>query len=123
MTMPHALPLAIDWHYVPALLFVLALVVAYLLRTRSALTQRFRLQVIDELQPSKDRVWLLKNLSPRETEIARLVAEGKRNQDIAHELSIAEHTVETHLTHIYQKLGISNRVELTRAIGDLLEHL
>jgi predicted ArsR family transcriptional regulator len=39
------------------------------------------------------------------------VAHGKQNKEIAEALSIAVHTVERHLTHIYQKLAVSNRTE------------
>ncbi len=113
----------VDWHYVPVVVFVLALVIAFWLR--SSLAHRFHSALVDHGHgpPSHDREWLLGNLSPRETEIARLVAQGQRNHDIAHILGIGEHTVETHLTHIYQKLGISNRVELTLVVSDLLDHL
>jgi len=51
-------------------------------------------------------------LSEREKQITRLVAEGKHNREIASELDISARTVETHLTSIYGKLGISSRVEL-----------
>lgn len=49
-------------------------------------------------------------LSPRETEIAGLVARGLSNTDIAAELVISLGTVKTHLTNITGKLGVANRV-------------
>jgi DNA-binding NarL/FixJ family response regulator len=52
-------------------------------------------------------------LSPREQEVACLVAEGMSNQDIASELKLGEHTVRNYLFHIFNKLGLSSRVELT----------
>jgi two-component system, NarL family, nitrate/nitrite response regulator NarL len=51
-------------------------------------------------------------LSKRETEVANLVAEGLPNKEIAPRLGITEHTVSNYLFHIYNKLGISSRVEL-----------
>ena len=51
-------------------------------------------------------------LSKREEEVVRLVAEGLSNHDIAQQLHLSDHTVKNHLFHIFEKLGISNRVEL-----------
>lgn len=53
-------------------------------------------------------------LSSREREIARLVALGLRNAEVARKLSITEATVKTHLNNIFQKLNVRDRVELTR---------
>lgn len=53
-------------------------------------------------------------LSPRETEVLRLVALGHTNREIAARLKISVRTVETHRTHLQQKLGLSARPELTR---------
>jgi DNA-binding NarL/FixJ family response regulator len=50
-------------------------------------------------------------LTERETEILGLVAEGLANKEIARRLSIAEKTVKTHLTNIFQKLGVQSRVQ------------
>ena len=49
-------------------------------------------------------------LSPRETEILRLIARGDSNKHIARELDIAETTVKIHVQHILRKLNLSNRV-------------
>lgn len=50
------------------------------------------------------------SLSPRETEILRLIARGDSNKHIARALDIAETTVKIHVQHILRKLGLANRV-------------
>jgi len=54
----------------------------------------------------------LNALSPREEEVFRHVARGLRNGEIAEKLSISEETVKTHLSRIFRKLGVRDRVEL-----------
>jgi len=56
--------------------------------------------------------WL--SLTPAERDVARLVAEGLANKDIAAQLFVSPRTVQTHLTHVYGKLGIASRVQLAR---------
>jgi DNA-binding NarL/FixJ family response regulator len=51
-------------------------------------------------------------LTEREIEIARAVVAGYTNKEIARRSSISENTVKSHLMHIFNKLGASNRVEL-----------
>jgi two-component system NarL family response regulator len=50
-------------------------------------------------------------LTMRELAVLRLLADGKTNKEIGAELSIAEGTVKVHLTHLFEKLGVSNRTE------------
>lgn len=57
-------------------------------------------------------------LTPTEGRIAELVAEGKRNKEIAASLFVSVATVEAHLTRIYRKLEIRTRSELTRLVVD-----
>jgi RNA polymerase sigma factor (sigma-70 family) len=52
-------------------------------------------------------------LSPRETDVVRMVAKGLRNKEIAKELKITEGTVKSYLHSIYEKLEVKGRVELT----------
>ena len=52
-------------------------------------------------------------LTPREVEVVKMVATGMRNKQIAERLNITEGTVKIHLHSIYQKLGVSGRVELS----------
>jgi two-component system, NarL family, response regulator NreC len=53
-------------------------------------------------------------LSPRETDVLKLMALGHTNREIGEQLSLSVRTVETHRAHIQQKLGLSSRPELTR---------
>jgi two-component system response regulator NreC len=53
-------------------------------------------------------------LSPRETEVLKLMALGYTNREIGEQLDLSVRTVETHRGHIQQKLGLSSRPELTR---------
>ncbi len=58
------------------------------------------------------------DLTPRETEVLRLIARGETNAEIAAELELSVRTVETHRTRIQQKLGLAGRPEL---VGYALE--
>jgi DNA-binding NarL/FixJ family response regulator len=51
-------------------------------------------------------------LTPREEQVVALVAEGMSNRDVSMELKLSEHTVKKYLFRIFDKLGVSNRVEL-----------
>ena len=51
-------------------------------------------------------------LSDKEKEIVLMIGQGFRNKEIAAKLYISESTVKTHLSHIFQKLGIKNRSQL-----------
>jgi DNA-binding NarL/FixJ family response regulator len=51
-------------------------------------------------------------LTKREQELVPLVADGLTNREISTELGVSEHTIKNHLFRIYEKLGISSRVEL-----------
>jgi DNA-binding NarL/FixJ family response regulator len=51
-------------------------------------------------------------LSPREEQVVNLVAEGIGNREVAQQLGIKENTVKKSLLRVYDKLGVSNRVEL-----------
>jgi DNA-binding NarL/FixJ family response regulator len=53
-----------------------------------------------------------RTLNKREHQIVNLVAEGFSNREVAHKLSLTEHSVSDHLSRIYGKLGISSLVEL-----------
>jgi DNA-binding CsgD family transcriptional regulator/tetratricopeptide (TPR) repeat protein len=57
------------------------------------------------------------SLTPTERSVVTLVADGLRNREIADRLFISPRTVETHLTHVFGRLGISSRTELVALAG------
>jgi DNA-binding CsgD family transcriptional regulator len=54
------------------------------------------------------------SLTPTERDVVGLVSEGLGNKDIATRLFVSPRTVQTHLTHVYGKLGLSSRVQLVQ---------
>jgi LuxR family maltose regulon positive regulatory protein len=50
-------------------------------------------------------------LTDREREVLRMIALGKRNQEIAHELVVTLDTVKKHATHVFEKLGVASRTQ------------
>ncbi|HVQ99266.1 MAG TPA: LuxR C-terminal-related transcriptional regulator, partial [Mycobacterium sp.] len=54
------------------------------------------------------------SLTPTEQDVVRLVSEGLANNDIATRLFVSPRTVQTHLTHVYTKLGLTSRVQLAQ---------
>jgi two-component system, NarL family, response regulator NreC len=65
----------------------------------------------DPSQQVEDNLALL---TDRECEVLRLIAQGKRNKEIAAELSVSVNTVETHRKHIMEKLDLHNTAEIVR---------
>ena len=53
------------------------------------------------------------SLTDTECRIAGLVAQGKTNREVASAMFVTENTVQTHVRHIFQKLGVRSRTELT----------
>ena len=51
------------------------------------------------------------SLTGREIEVLRLLAEGFTNTEIAGLLSISQHTVKSHVTHIFNKIGVNDRTQ------------
>lgn len=56
-------------------------------------------------------------LTPSELRVARMAAEGRTNREIAQALVVTPKTVETHLRHAFQKLGVGRRTELAAALA------
>ena len=54
------------------------------------------------------------SLTPTELHVARLVDDGLPNRDIATRMFVSPRTVQSHLRHIYSKLGVSSRVQLAQ---------
>ena len=50
-------------------------------------------------------------LTPRETEVLRLVRQGLANKQIARRLGISERTVKAHLTSVFARIGVSDRTQ------------
>jgi ATP/maltotriose-dependent transcriptional regulator MalT len=61
---------------------------------------------------SEDPTWA--TLTQSELRVVRLVAEGLTNREVADRLYLSPHTVDSHLRHVFTKLGVNSRVELTR---------
>jgi DNA-binding NarL/FixJ family response regulator/tetratricopeptide (TPR) repeat protein len=89
---------------------------------------RFRDQVESELRrlghsttyrrsaPGQGDTFGVDSLTGRELEVAGLVLDRRTNREIAEELFLSTKTVETHMRHIFDKLGVSSRVEVARAL-------
>ena len=77
-----------------------------------AFSEEMATQVLHTMAEVTPAAASLRRLSPREREIAGLVARGLRNRDMARELSISENTVKRHLQSIFSKTGTHDRLEL-----------
>jgi DNA-binding CsgD family transcriptional regulator len=69
--------------------------------------------------PPQDLIWLgmaMHGLSAREEEVAKLVVGGLSTRQISDRLFIAEHTVQRHLTNIFEKVGVRSRRELVKQL-------
>ncbi len=71
--------------------------------------------ILEAFAPVKPRLAKTNGMSlltPREQAVTALVAEGMKNREIAQALQVTDHTVSNYLYHIFDKLGVSSRVEL-----------
>ena len=58
-------------------------------------------------------------LSDREAQVAKFVAQGANNREIAQALQISERTVKAHLSAIFEKLGVRDRLQLSLRVNGL----
>ncbi len=70
--------------------------------------------------PAKYYLWM--NLTEREREVAQLAAQDKTNAEIARDLFISPNTVSNHLSHIYGKLEINSRQQLSRIVQQIVDY-
>lgn len=83
----------------------------------TALVQRAREELIATgARPRRAARTGVSSLTASERRIAQLAANGQTNRDIAQALFVTPKTVEIHLSHTYQKLGIQSRSQLTAAL-------
>ncbi|TBL44487.1 LuxR family transcriptional regulator, partial [Verrucosispora sp. SN26_14.1] len=80
-----------------------------------------RVRAVDRVRAVQDRERPLRRgalagLTRRERQVAELVREGLTNREIAAVLVVTEKTVEMHLSHVFVKLGVRNRVRLARRL-------
>lgn len=81
-------------------------------------------KVLDRLAELSRRAPSGEELSQRELEVLRLIANGAANKEIGAELSIAQSTVKTHISSIFQKLGVNDRTgAVTEALKKGVIHL
>jgi PAS domain S-box-containing protein len=65
-------------------------------------------------EPAAEIGWM--SLTDAELKVARLVAQGLTNRETAESLVVSRHTVDSHLKHVFAKLDLRSRVQLTRAL-------
>lgn len=76
-----------------------------------SVTRRLIERFIEPRAPGPDAAAELEALTPTERTVLTLVGRGRSNREIADELSVADTTVRTHVRHIFEKLGLRDRVQ------------
>lgn len=71
----------------------------------------------EDVEKTKSRDTILNALSKREKEVALFVAKGMSNQEVADKVYVSLRTVKAHLSSIYEKTGVRNRLELGLALS------
>jgi DNA-binding NarL/FixJ family response regulator len=83
-------------------------------RGESLLQPAMTTKLLERLREDRGELLHGVELNEREKEVLNLLVTGARNKEIAAKLFITEKTVESHLSHIFSKLGVSNRTEAAR---------
>jgi DNA-binding CsgD family transcriptional regulator len=89
---------------------------------RNALDHDALLGQLRERPAAPLRDLALFGLTPRERQVLLLVASGRTNADVAHELGVRPPTIKTHLERAYRKLGVAGRSEAARVVWGSLPH-
>lgn len=91
------------------------------LEGEAVISERMTGKLVSELRnkgPGVPATPVQGGLSPRENEIALLIAEGASNKDIARRLGVAESTVKIHVQHILRKLELTSRVQIAVYVSE-----
>jgi non-specific serine/threonine protein kinase len=75
--------------------------------------------ILDRADHTAGAEVMISKLSPREREVAHLVAQGLRDREISSRLVISRRTAESHVANILTKLGFSSRVQLAACVARL----
>ncbi|MFP4444112.1 MAG: response regulator transcription factor [Spirochaetia bacterium] len=86
-----------------------------------AFIRQYQKNQIENEKKSKQSFYELYSITPREREIIRCLQAGKSYREIQQELSISFGTVKTHISNIYEKAGVNNRISLVNMIREYEE--
>ena len=103
--------LLFNW-LLPATAFILFSLSVFIFLKTNSQRKRSVQQSFETMDPEK--MFQQFKLTPREQEIVTFLLQGKTRKDIINTLFISEHTVKNHISNIYKKLGVKNRLQVIR---------